>query len=1167
MPICPNKSLDSWKELIRKLKERNPKDTDKRIEDYAYFAFFSKGDGTIPTIEEASEILFKGKTKKVKETAKEAFDSFKFGKKVGAADIKQAQEEFQKKVSNYLRESEEVRGTLTDKQISAIVRRANKIGASEKSFKKFTDYFEKVVDNANYEADLKNATELQKKLTKPFADAANLINRMKKVPLEDLSQENLSKFSDIAKNYVDSLKAVTSKDYRPFDIAEAESVFAPIEKSVREKMVSDIESAYDVFGLSDEEAMMLDDYMSSDDMDTYFSNLADAKKQALRYNLERTADYSILGLKEKIATDRSVLAEKHGKEFVSKLELISNVDVARIEDPKQISLLKKIVDNAIINDSNANIDNAYAIVEAAQNVPSLIKDTAPLRKFKVDWFNRIYSDTPIILQRIFGNTLTESKIRRKTGLDEIVTGAADSERITIDSTKEYQKFRKANQLDNSAETDLAVGVFSHLRDVRTGSENADYLDNKAQLEQSIDMYLKSTDVEDNLIGEYVRDIYNNVVKDANTVEDFVNRYNEFYPNEIKASQWGSENIWKKYEAEFKRYAEEAQNETFEPENRKYYYPKRYKKIIETHEPFDPAENIFQLKSLKPIETGRTKERKLTNTLPKGKAIDFRFEYNTFKTLQEQVFTSRSYLGAKRFYYMSQYSGFNEIFGGIENAQFYSRTFRNQYELLRFGRRKVDELSKSAFMAGTRILKDVGSAIALGRPTQALSQATPVILAIVKNPKYMLEAITSKVPTDMELFNLAPIGARGIEMGAVGRSEEAEAITYTKTKRGIKAVGATIAEASRKTRELSLAALVATDVAVARKTFAAYYLEYMNEIAKIPTTVRDLPTEHTRMDAARQQALSYAQQALDKTQGASSRAMLSEFKRNESGSSYNEIIKNIVMPFNNFSSNAKARLIEDVRKSIYGNGLQKRESAIDLTGSILETVGFQAVNVFVVTGIYRYGVKNVLKGVFGIEDDEEFYESMSGSFRKFYTNILRELTISGFGPAVENAGVYVLNRMAYLFSEDARSDTGKDFFDWLKTEPTFQPQFTPRSTSEILPFDNIGVYGVPFRTLGDSYDEVRAGIEGTTEAEVTFNTRKKSELKETDISGVSRKQVALTEEQRRFFLFMGILNGVSAISGLNDADIIRGGEAIKRKIEREEAKEQFPTKSRRRVSIQ
>lgn len=1167
MPICPNKNLDSWKELIRKLKERNPKDTDKRIEDYAYFAFFSKGDGTIPTIEEAAGILFKGKTKQVKETIKEAFDSFKFGKKVGAADIKQAQAEFQKKVSDYLKESEAVRGTLTDKQISAIVRRANKIGASEKSFKKFTDYFEKVVDNANYEADLKIASELQKKLTKPFADAANLVNRMKRVPLEDLSQDALSKFKDIAQNYVDSLKPVTSKDYRPFDIASAEAEFSPIEKFVKDKMVSDIESAYEVFGLSEEEAITLDDYMSSEDMDAYFENLSEAKKQSLRYNLERTADYSIIGLKEKIATDRNVLSEKHGKEFVKKLELISNVDVARIEDPKQISLLKKIVDNAIINDSNASIDNAYAIVEAAQNVPSLIKDTAPFRKFKVDWFNRIYADTPIILQRIFGNTITESKIRRKTGLDEVITASSQSEIITIDAIKQYQKFRKENGLDNSAETDITIAVFSHLRDVKKGSENTDYLDNKAQLEQSIDMYLKSTDAEDNLIGEYVRDVYNNVVKDANTIEDFVSAFNEFYPNESKASEWANKNIWKKYEGEFKRYAEEAQNETFEPENRDAYYPKRYKKIIETHEPFDPAENIFQLKSLKPVETGRTKERKLTNNLPKGKAIDFRFEYNTFKTLQEQVFTSRSYLGAKRFYYMSQYSGFNEVFGGIENAKFFSRTFRNQYELLRFGRRKVDELSKSAFMAATRITKDIGSAIALGRPTQALSQATPVILAMVKNPKYMLEVVTSKLPSNMELFNLAPIGARGIEMGAVGRSEEAEAITYTKTKRGIKAVGATVAEASRKTREVSLTALVATDVAVAKKTFTAYYLEYMNEVAKVPTTVKDLPTEHARMDATREEALSYAQQALDKTQGASSRAMLSEFKRNESGSSYNEIIKNIVMPFNNFSSNAKARLIEDVRKSIYGNGLQKREAATDLTGSILETVGFQAVNVFVVTGIYRYGVKNVLKSVFGIEDDEDFYESLSGSFRKFYTNTLRELTVSGFGPAVENAGVYVLNRMAYLFSEDARSDTGKDFFEWLKTEPTFQPQFTPRSTSEILPFDNIGVYGVPFRTLGDSYDEVRAGIEGTTEAEVTFNTRKKSELKETELSGVSRKQIALTEEQRRFFLFMGILNGVSALSGLNDADIIRGGEAIKRKIEREEAKSQFPTKTRRKVSFQ
>lgn len=1167
MPICPNKSSEQWKSLITKLKERNPKDTDQRIEDYAYFAFFSKGDGSIPTIEEAAGILFKGKTKQIKQDVKESFGAFRFGKKVSTAELKEAQTKFAKDVSDYLREGTQIKGVLSNAQVAAIVRRASKVGAGEASFKKFTDYFEKVVDNANYDAELSETKALQKKLVKPFADAASLVNRMRKIPIDDMSAEDLTKFKDIAQRYVDSQKPTTSKDYRPFEVSQAEADFAPIEKSVKEKMVSDIESAYDVFGLTEEEATMMDDFFSAEDMDAYMQNLNESKKKVLRDNLTKIVDYSVIGLKEKLNVDKDVYLEKYGKGFVSKLDLISKVDVNRIEDNKQLALLKKIIDNVIVNDSNASVNDAYAIVSAAENVPSLVKDTAPFKKFKVDWFNKIYADTPIILQRIFGNTLTEGKIRRKTGLDEIITASTDSEREAINIIKQYKEFRKSIGLDNSAETDITIGIFSHLNDVKRGSEDADYRDNKSQLEKSIDMYLNSTDVEDNLIGSYVKDVYDNVVKDYNTISEFKQKFNEFYPNESKASEWANKNIWKKYEGEFKSYAEESINETFEPQDRDAYYPKRYKKIIETHESFDPSENMFKLTTLKPVETGRTKERRLTSEIPKGKAIDFRFEYNTFKTLQEQIFVTRSFSGAKRFYYMSQYKDFNEIFGGTENAQFFSRNFRSQYELLRFGRRKVDELSKSTFMAAMRFTKDVGSAIALGRPTQALSQATPVILAMVKNPKYMLEVITSKTPSDMELFNLAPIGSRGIEMGAVGRSEEAEAITYTKTKRGIKAVGATISEAARKTRELSLTALVTTDVAVARKTFCSYYLEYMNEVAKIPTTVKDLPTEHLRMDDVRKEALSYAQQALDKTQGASSRALLSEFKRNESGSSYNEIVKNIVMPFNNFSSNSKARLIEDVRKSLYGNGLQKAEAAKDLTGSILETVGFQAINVFIVTGIYRYGVKEVLKKAFNIDDDEDFYESLSGSFKKFYTNTLRELTVSGFGTGVENAGVYTLNRIAYLFSQDAWSDTGKDFFEWLKTEPTFQPQFTPRSTDELLPFDNIGVYGIPFRTLGDSYDEVRAGIEGTTTADVYFNTRKKSERKETEISGISRKEIELTEDQRRFFLFMGILNGVSALSGFNDADIIRGGEAVKRKIEREESKSQFPSRSRRRVTIQ
>jgi hypothetical protein len=60
-------------------------------------------------------------------------------------------------------------------------------------------------------------------------------------------------------------------------------------------------------------------------------------------------------------------------------------------------------------------------------------------------------------------------------------------------------------------------------------------------------------------------------------------------------------------------------------------------------------------------------------------------------------------------------------------------------------------------------------------------------------------------------------------------------------------------------------------------------------------------------------------------------------------------------------------------------------------------------------------------------------------------------------------------------------------------------------------------------------------------------------------GVTTKEIDLTKEQQRFFLFMGIANGISALSGFQDADIMRAGERLKSNIKRGERIRQFPQK--------
>jgi hypothetical protein len=1152
MPICPNKNLDSWKSLVASLKSKFPKRTDADIDAMAHVAFIRKGDGTIPTIEDASALIFKGKTKQLKQDAKEAFKAFKMGKKEGAKDILSAQKEFAKKVSDYLRNAETIRGVLSDKQVAAIVRRANKIGASEKAFKRFTDYFDKVVDDANYDADVATGKKLQSQLTKPFAEAAAIIKRMRKVPVEELSVEDLRAFNEIAKTYVDSKKPVTSKDYKPFSVKDAEASFSKIEQSVREKMISDVEAAYDVLGLSEEEASMLDEFMNAEDVDEYFDNLTDAKKKDIRGVMERVAEYSILGLKEKLSVDSEVYLEKYGKETLNTLKRISDADVKKIQDVKQLAQLTKIVDNAVTNDSNANIGTGVAIVNANERLPRLISATEGVIKGVVTPFTKFYYDTAIIFKRIFGDRKATSAVRFLTGYEGVITASGIAEKETLVSKKEWDKFRKANNIDNSAETDLGIGVYSRLSDVRKGFENEDYLNEKRLLELSIDRLKSSTNKEDLTIGDFLGLIYDVAVKENNTYDGFLKSFQEAYPNEVKASKWVSDNMWKKIVNDYRIHAEENLNETFDDTQRDNYHPRGYKVVEEVIEVQGPEQDTYYKMSLNPKETGRSKERILTDRLPKDKVVDYRFEYHTFKEFQSEIFEINSYRNAKTFEFMSKLDGFDKVFGGRENANFVRETYNQQYGVLRYGKKNADELSKSVLVSAARTAKNIGSAIALARPSQILTQATPFINTIIQNPKYLYDVLSTRVPSTIKLFDFAIIGARGIEMGAVGRAETSEALTYTKAQRGVKKVVTDFAQWTGRNRDRSLFLLSKADVTAAQKSFLSYYLKYMNEIANVPTSAKDLATEHTRMDDTRRQAISYAQQAVDETQGSSSRALLSQFKRNESGSAFGEIVRNIVMPFNNFASNTRARILEDGNKILFGNSSQRAEAAVDLAGTTVETAAFAAINAFIVTGIYRYGLKNVLQYAFDLEDDKDFYEFMSNKFKTFYTSMTRELLLSGFGSAAENAGVSALNRLAYLIQNSSEEESGEDYYEWLKRDPLFKPQFEPKPDAISNVIGNIGGYGIAFRAGTTAWDEVSSAISGEATTEFTFEKRMESQDKRTLLRGDVAEKIYLEDNERAFYLFMGLLNGAAILTGLSDADITRAGEQAKYSIERQES---------------
>lgn len=207
MPICPNKSTKQWSDLIAGLKAKSPKDTEARIDDYANFVFFSKGDGSIPTVDEALEILFRGKTKQVKEDIKETFKSFRVGKKIGEKSTRDMQKSFAQRVKEYV-DDLSIRGRISNVQAKTIAKRAAKVGSSEASMAKFTTYVDNVVEKVNYAADLADVEKLQKAARKLKTFLSPEVRDFTRISPEDIPDA-------MAIEYKQALDLVTGKVQDP----------------------------------------------------------------------------------------------------------------------------------------------------------------------------------------------------------------------------------------------------------------------------------------------------------------------------------------------------------------------------------------------------------------------------------------------------------------------------------------------------------------------------------------------------------------------------------------------------------------------------------------------------------------------------------------------------------------------------------------------------------------------------------------------------------------------------------------------------------------------------------------------------------------------------------------------------------------------------------------
>lgn len=480
MPICPNKKSPAWTALIDDLKNKNPKSTESNIEALAYIAFFKKGD--IPTIQEATDILFKGKTKTVKAEIRDVLSSFKLGRSTGIKNVKEGLKEFVGKVSDYTKTLSSA-GKISVSQGKSIANKAAKIGTSEASFNKFVKYVDNVVENANYAEEVADIRKMQKSALKGKDPLSTEIKEFIGISPEDIPLQSLTKYKqalDLLTGKVKdpSLMREMSAEIQDIkqqllDEYEAKSV-ATVEQA--EAMLNDInaiqldsvESYRNKIGEINKLRRKVDQLLDNGDItDVEYDNIIDGIGKT-QDDFERINKAEIDNIKrgyvdeikaKKIETDIELSTEEQA--LIDRVNEIRDEDLMQMS-PEELYVLNEAIDvanNGYIDIAKLNESVDAAASVSAKNVSEQLNSAKNNNKNTEDLVRRLKSKDDVFWEYALGLPINKIGEIYK----EIITPYRRGMANYVNSVNEIRRAKllveKVNKLDKKEHH--KVGFIAH----------------------------------------------------------------------------------------------------------------------------------------------------------------------------------------------------------------------------------------------------------------------------------------------------------------------------------------------------------------------------------------------------------------------------------------------------------------------------------------------------------------------------------------------------------------------------------------------------------------------------------------------------------------------------------------------------------------------------------
>ena len=1053
---------------------------------------------------------------------KDRIRNFARGVREGRKDVK----EFITEVRGSIKD---LRGRLSEKQISSIIARAEKIISTKgenlraKRMSDFSNYVDKVISNENYNVDLSTANGIKAAITKKInsksKDSKRLANDIDAVKaflkISPNEVSDITEYNTIAKMVDSNLKRIktisdgadvrvendarmlTNKQISEYTQKQLEFIEQRRIEKIKEDYeflanknitLEEFKEIIDAFEKGDESAKEILDNMKVEDVERKREYLS----EFMKYKLYELDDYSV-------STQYFSLTPKE-KATLDSIKKIDTSGLTMIE----LAKLNDVVNNITMNDAFDGSTYFKGVSDFQNEVPGFM---AKVKKMGVDlssiknWFVKNVTSKDLLFDNIYKSDKVAAESKRITGVDEIYNKYAQAKNKYESVVKEYAKLKKELKIKNTPEERIKQEIYSFLRQNKGGSETEianEYSRRKKWVEQSIQRTKESGLDYERRMGDEAEKAFESM-KDAKSAEELAGVVDE---STKKMSDFFIEK-WNDILPETEQSARMDNNMPFE---QWYDYTATKTRgiggvgIAEATKAIDLFKQEFFNKDIN-SKAARTKiSRTQSKSLPEGMVVDFDFASTQFDRMWETMYDNATSEGIQKLKYVLGNKAYDSLFGGTENKNIIKKYMHDVLNLQRGSLQPIPEIERAV----TKLINTAqakGVRMALGGVSQILKQPISVsantVINMGKRPDLFFKSVVDLFNSDAnDLMSKYLISQRGGTKAGYDRGVQLTKIPKIDFN-NIRETASKLGEVSKSVYDATMLALTKSDVAAAKAAWMSYYKKYLvdNKI--------DFESWAIEKSQPNESAASYAEHMVSRSQNPNDATAMARLYQ-EGGRGFGQVLKNIVLPFSTFQVNQRMRMTSDVKKILYGSAENKAAAVKSLMGAIVEQAVFNAIKTYIIgTGITAGA--NALLAAYGI--DEELQDS--GKEKKFISNTLNDVFLSGFGSAVPKLVIKGANSIYSAATNDSKA---------------LLYSYEPKEGNPN--FGAWGVYGVPMGAVYDMYNRIGM-LDGTADMVTKGGLSGREETTE----------VELSPEEKSMVMTNFIVDALGLV-GVSDADVLR-----------------------------